>query len=238
VLGLLIGKTVLITGLARAFGQPWPLALHLGILLAEAGEFAFVLFGAAGVVGLLPAAESQILIVAVALSMVATPFLAWLGERVARRIERSEAVGVDETREDIERLGDHVVIAGFGRVGAAVATSLEEAGVRYVAVDMDPARVATARQRGRPVYYGDITLPEILAALHVERARSMVVALDNPRTAVQLVALVSYIFPDLKIYARARDEGHARELQELGADSVVPELVATGKQLAGSIIGG
>ena len=152
------------------------------------------------------------------------------------RVERSNVIPVDAVPEATEVLRTHVVIAGFGRVGAAVATRLEAAGQPYIAVDLDPHRVAQAQQRGRPVYYGDATRPEILDVVHVERARSVVVALDNPRAALTLVALLNYIFPDLTVHARARDEAHARELEQAGAHAVVPELVATGVRLASSIL--
>lgn len=234
---LLVGKAAILVILARLFGVAWAQALYLGILLAQGGEFAFVLLGAGMAGGVVPGAQGQLLLVVVGLSMVATPLLARLGAEVARRVERAEAVGVEETAAGVEALRDHIVIAGFGRVGGAVAARLEAAGVPFVAVDMDPHRIAQARQRGLPVYYGDITRPEILAALHVERARSLVVAIDDPKAAAQLVGLVCYIFPNLKVYARARDDAHARELQKLGAHTVVPELVETGFALAGSIIG-
>ena len=236
VAALLLGKAMILAGLARLFGLGGAQALHLGILLSQSGEFAFVLLGVAITGGILTAGEGQILLAVVALTMMATPFLARLGQDVSRRVARGEAVGVEEISEQTETLWNHVVIAGFGRVGSAVADSLEAAQVPFVAVDLDPRRVIQARERGLSVYYGDMTRPEILAALHVERARSMVVAVDNPKVAVQLVALVCYIFPDLKVYARARDDAHAQELQKVGAHIVVPELVATGVKLAGSIL--
>ncbi len=236
VAALLLGKAALLAGLGRLFGLPGAAALNLGILLSQGGEFAFVLLGVGMLSGALPAAEGQLLMAAVAFTMVATPFLARLGRDLEHRIERAEAVHVEDVRADIETLSGHVVIAGFGRVGNAVAARLEAGGVPHIAVDLDPHRIAQARQRGLPVFYGDVTRPEILDALHVERARSLVVAVDDPKAALQLVALVCYIFPNLEVYARARDEAHARELEELGAHTVVPELVATGARLAGSIL--
>jgi len=128
------------------------------------------------------------------------------------------------------------VIAGFGRVGTAVAARLQAAGIPFVAVDLDPHRIAQGRQRGQPVFYGDISRPEMLAALHVENARSLVLTIDSPATTAQLVAMVRYIFPELKVYCRARDDVHAAELTKLGAHIVVPELVETGFALAGSLI--
>ena len=236
VVGMLLGKTALLFGLARLFGAPPAQALHLGILLSQGGEFAFVLLGAAVGVGVVAADLGQLLVVSVALTMMATPFLARLGGRLAQKVERRTVVGVEQVREQTERLSDHVVIAGFGRVGAAVAARLRAAQVDYIAVDLDPHRIIQARQRGEPVYYGDATRPEILDSVHIERARAAVVAIDSPKAAVQLVALLNYIFPELPVYARARDEAHARELHRAGARSVVPELVATGTKLAGSIV--
>ena len=233
---LLLGKAVILTGLGLLFGVPVAQALRLGILLAQGGEFAFVLLGAGMAGGVLPVADGQPLMVAVGLSMMVTPLLARAGAALERRVEMSEAVHAEHETPETDALVGHVVIAGFGRVGGAVANRLEAAGMPYVAVDLDPHRIAAARQRNRPVFYGDITRPEIMAALHVERARSIVVALDDPKAAAQLVALVCYIFPNLKVYARAQDDAHAQELQKLGAHTVVPELVATGVKLAGSII--
>lgn len=236
VLGLLLGKMALLAGLARLLGFAGGQALHMGLLLAQGGEFSFLLLGAALTVGIIQPPQLQLLALAVAITMMVTPIMARLGRKLESRVARSDVVPVDAVPEATEVLRNHIVIAGFGRVGGAVANRLESAGQAYIAVDLDPQRVAQAQQRGRPVYYGDATRPEILDAVHVERARSVVVALDNPKAALTLVALLSYIFPDLKVHARARDEDHARELQQAGAHAVVPELVATGVRLAGSIL--
>jgi len=235
-LALLLGKAALIGGLARLFKLPWAQSLHLGILLAQGGEFAFVLFGAALAGGLLAPEIAQLLVVVTGLSMVATPWLARLGRLVERRVERAGLGGVETIAQDTQTLSGHVIIAGYGRVGRAVAEGLAAADVPYIATDLDPHRVAQARQRGLPVVYGDATEPEVLEALHVERARTFVVALDDPRAALQAVALVTYIFPELDVFARARDDEHAAELTRLGAELVVPELAPTGRQLAGSIL--
>ena len=235
---LLLGKAIILTGLARLSGIPLSAAVNLGILLSQGGEFAFVLFAAALGLGLLPTDIGQILIVAVGLSMVATPILAGLGDSAERRMERAGLGGVEDIEHDTEAIAGHVIIAGYGRVGAAVADGLAKEGVPFVAVDVDPRRIVIARQRGQPVFYGDATQPEILQALHVERARCLVVAMNDPRAALQAVSLVTYIFPDLPVFARARDEHHAEELKRRGAEIVVPELAPTGARIAESILHG
>ena len=207
---LLFGKAALLAGLAWLFGTPGSQALNLGILLAQAGEFGFVLLGVAMASGALGVEDWQLLLVVVALTMVLTPFLGRLGQIVSDRIERREAVRVEDQPDDAEPLSGHVVIAGYGRVGQAVAARLEAAGVRYIAIDLDPHRIAQARHRGLPVFFGDATRPEILDALDLGRARSLVVTVDSPEAALQLVALVCYIFPDLAVYARARATASTR----------------------------
>lgn len=191
VLGLLLGKMALLAGLARLLGFAGGQALHMGLLLAQGGEFSFLLLGAALTVGIIQPPQLQLLALAVAITMMVTPIMARLGRKLESRVARSDVVPVDAVPEATEVLRNHIVIAGFGRVGGAVANRLESAGQAYIAVDLDPQRVAQAQQRGRPVYYGDATRPEILDAVHVERARSVVVALDNPKAALTLVALLS-----------------------------------------------
>ena len=232
---LLFGKAALLAGLAWLFGTPGSQALNLGILLAQAGEFGFVLLGVAMASGALGVEDWQLLLVVVALTMVLTPFLGRLGQIVSDRIERREAVRVEDQPEDAEPLSGHVVIAGYGRVGQAVAARLEAAGVRYIAIDLDPHRIAQARHRGLPVFFGDATRPEILDALDLGRARSLVSRSTAPRRHCnwwRWSATSSLTWRS----TRARDSEHARELEELGAHAAVPELVETGFRLAGSIL--
>ncbi len=233
--GLIVLKAALLAGLGLIAGIRPAQALNLGILLSQGGEFAFVLLGAALGAGVVSGGLAHLLVVVVALTMMATPFLAKLGRLLEREVERRTVVDLETRAEETEELKDHVVIAGYGRVGAAVAAQLKAAGSEFIAVDLDPHRIIEARAAGLPVYFGDATRPEILEAVHVERARAMVVAVDNPQVALRAVAMVRYIFPDLKIYARAHDDAHAQELARAGADTVVPELVATGHKLAASL---
>ncbi len=234
--GLVLLKAVLLAGLGLAAGLRAAQSVNLGVLLSQGGEFAFVLLGAALGAGVVLAEDAQILVVVVALTMMATPFLAILGKQLERRVERRTVAALETMPDQAEGLKDHVVIAGYGRVGAAVASQLRSEGTDFIAVDLDPHRVTQARTGGLPVYYGDATRPEILEAVHVERARALVVAVDDPQVALRTVAMVRYIFTDLKIYARAHDDKHALELTKAGADIVIPELVATGQRLAGSIM--
>ena len=238
VVTLVVGKAVVLAGLCLLFRMPASQSVYLGLLLCQGGEFAFVLLGAGVGAGVLPQPLAQEIILVVILSMVLTPLLAIAGRQAFNRLERSNSTGVDRIAEDPVALAGHVVIAGYGRAGSAIAAHLRIENVPFVAVDMDPERVALARKEGRPVYFGDATRPEVLARLGVDRARAVIVALDDSKMALQIVALLRYVFPELKIFARAHDEIHGEELRKAGADGVVPEISETAMKLAGSVLDG
>lgn len=233
---LLFGKALIISLIARLLKVSFVDSIHLGLLLCQGGEFAFVLFAAAVNINLIARAEAQLLILVVAITMLVTPLIARGAQRLAANLERREAVNLETEPPEIEALSGHVVVVGFGRVGRAVAHQLIGQGRELVAVDLDPHRIAQGRDAGFQVYYGDATQPDILLSLHIEKAGAVVVALDNAKAALQVVALARYIFPDLPVFARARSESHGGELVEAGAHLVVPELVQTGVKLAREVL--
>ena len=128
-----------------------------------------------------------------------------------------------------------VVGAHYG-LGEWVAQRLTAAGITWVALDMDPNRVTQARRQGLQVYFGDADRPEILEAFAVEQARAVVVAVDNPKVALQLTALLHYVLPTIPILARAYDEAHAAELARAGAAHVIPEPAPIGGTIADLIL--
>ena len=236
--GMIAAKAVILAFLSLLFGLPSAHAWPLGLLLAQGGEFGFVIFSIAVGGGLLDEPIGQTLTVAVALSMLVTPLLAWASAGFARRAASRSIAHADLLAQPAPEVDDHVIIAGYGRVGQTIAKRLAERGIAHIAVDRDPYSVARARARDEPVYFGDATRPDVLEALHISRARAVVVALSDPAAATRLVGLVHYILPDRPVLARAETEDHARELTQAGAQTVVPELVATGDRLASVILDG
>jgi len=232
--GLMLLKAGVLVALSRTFGQSWPQAVSLGLLLAQGGEFAFVLFAVGVESGAMPPRLAQVLTVVVILSMMLTPLMAALGKRLGRRM-RTLASAPAGPEPEQGRSG-HVIIAGYGRAGKAIARHLSVEGVPFVIVDFDIERVAAARQRGEPLVYGDASRPEVLEALDVDRARSVIVAFNDRAATVRLVSLLRYVFPELKIFARARDEAHGEDLIKAGADGVVPELYDSALKPAGAAL--
>ena len=152
--------------------------------------------------------------------------------RLAHRGAAVGSVGAMEIADRSRKMVDHVLIAGYGRVGRTVARELHGKGIPYIALDNDPYTVTNARSRGEPVYFGDAGRTEIFEALHLTSARAVVVAINDSQAATRLVGTLRHALPNRPILARAANESHADELMEAGATFVVPELVATGQRLA------
>ena len=201
---LLLGKALLIGALCLLFRLPVADALHVGLLLAAGGEFAFVVFEAALGDGLLTAEVGQVLMAGVALSMVATPFLAEAGSRVARRLRVRAPAMLASLQDEALGLSGHVIIAGFGRVGQIVAAVLSAAQVPYLALDLDPGRVGICRARGLRVFYGDASRLDVLAAAGAGRASAVVVTMDQPAGVDRAVAALHEHFPALRLFVRSR----------------------------------
>jgi CPA2 family monovalent cation:H+ antiporter-2 len=232
---LLLGKALLIGALCLLFRLPGADALHVGLLLAAGGEFAFVVFEAAQGDGLLTAEVGQVLMAGVALSMVATPFLAEAGSRVARRLRGRAPAMLTSLQDEALALSGHVIIAGFGRVGQIVAAVLSAAQVPYLALDLDPGRVGTCRARGLRVVYGDASRLDVLAAAGAGRASAVVVTMDQPAGVDRAVAALHEHFPALRLFVRSRNIGHRSQLVRHGATAVVPEAAEASLQL-GSLV--
>jgi CPA2 family monovalent cation:H+ antiporter-2 len=231
VIGLMAGKSIVTAALCRGFGLPLGVSVRVGLLLSQGGEFGFILFLTAGAMGLLTPETTQILLASVTLTMVATPVMAYLGSRFSSFMARREEVSVAGVGELTEDLHDHVLIAGFGRVGQAVAKILSAGGIPYVALDLDAARVAACRAKGIPVFFGDSSQIEILSSAGASRARGAVVTIDQPATADRIVASLHQFSPELPIFVRARDMLHGRRLEMAGATQAVPETTEASLQL-------
>lgn len=235
VASLLIGKTLITLGLCRVVGAPLSTSIRTAFALSQGGEFGFVLFGAALTLDLMPAIMTQVLLTTIALTMVATPFMFFLGKYLSTQLDNKNGRLHEVFDVDIEEASNHVLIAGFGRVGQTVAKVLSNAGIPYVALDLDQNRIAKCRAKGMPVYYGDADQIHVLNAAGAERAKMAVITLDKQKSASQVVAALRGNYPDLPIYVRARDRQHMAHLEKVGATAVVSEAAESSLQL-GSIV--
>jgi glutathione-regulated potassium-efflux system ancillary protein KefC len=219
IVGFQLLKALSLRAIAGRIGvssrQRWLLAA----LLAQGGEFAFVVFGVARSARLLPGEWDALLTLAVALSMALTPVLLIVHDRVVLR-GQTQATREADTIED-----DHapVIIAGFGRFGQIVGRLLLASGVKATVLDHDPDQIELLRRFNFRIYYGDVSRLDLLHAAGAERAQLLVLAIDDLETSVRVVESVKEHFPKLRIAAGARDVGHWQKLRALGVEVVERE---------------
>jgi CPA2 family monovalent cation:H+ antiporter-2 len=188
------------------------------------------------VAGLVPSNVGQNLLLVTTLTMVAIPFFARLGRRLSRRLEKKRTLDPSITVLPPPEERGRVIVAGYGRVGQLVGDMLQRHKVPYLAIDMDPARVAEQRRAGKPVYFGDGSHPEFLRACGIEQARALVITLDTPSSIGAVVAAARQERADITIVSRARDDKHAAQLYDMGVDDAVPETIEASLQLSEAVL--
>jgi CPA2 family monovalent cation:H+ antiporter-2 len=232
--GLMCMNTAVVFTLARAFRVKARSALEAALLLAGAGEFAFVILGQAMNEGLVDRTTGQTVLVAATLSMFSIPFLAQLGLRVGgRRIAPSELPPEPEGPAEAE---PRVLVVGYGRVGRLVGDMLRRHQIGWVAAELDPRLVDQGRRAGEAIYFGDAARADFLLRCGLADAPALVVTMDNPEGVEAIVAVARELRPDLTIVARARDARHAQRLYDLGATDAVPETVEASLQLSEAVL--
>ena len=238
-LSLLVVKTAITTLVCAVGGLKPTAALRSGLLLSQGGEFSFVIFALAQQHGLLLPTQVKLLLTTVVLTMFLTPFLNELGLKASAALERSSGKLILPSPDEAAEKSNYVLIAGFGRVGQAVAEMLTAKLVRYKAFDMDPYKVAEARKLGLPVFFGDATRPEVLQILMKESEAdisSVVVTLDTERDCTKSVRALRRLYPnpgEMPIFVRAYGTQHRRKLMAVGATAL-----ETGPQESALLLGG
>lgn len=235
VFGLLSLKAIILFGLATVFKFELGPAIRLGILLSQGGEFAFVLLNEVSA-SVIPHEVSQLMYITVTLSMTMTPLLVTLFWPVCAKLEKKQNTRLEWLEEETEDLENHVIIAGYGRVGETVAKILTDQSIPFVAVDIDASRVAEGRSKAMPVYYGDSCFGEVLRAVGASRARAIVITIGDKKLATRAVMNIRYDFPQTPLFVRARDGQHVRELQKIGVTSTFPETLEASLQLGGAVL--
>ena len=223
---MLIVKFAVVFIACRLFAGGSVMALETAFLLAPAGEFAFVILAAASAGAIVPPDIVAIVSAIAGLSMLLTPFLGWTGKALARVLaDQGGETGAEPELEGFADMEDHVIIAGMGRVGRAIARVLETEKVEIIGLDRDAERVAQTRRDGWRVYYGDASHPEILDRAGAQRAALFVVTADDPEKACTMVAAMRERRSSAPILVRARDAEHAQRLTDAGATHVTLEAI-------------
>jgi glutathione-regulated potassium-efflux system ancillary protein KefC/glutathione-regulated potassium-efflux system protein KefB len=208
----------------------------MALALAQGGEFGFVLFGVAATAGVMDRGLTELLTVVVSLSMAATPILLVLHDRVVERLLRRNVPAEYDRMEDAEQ--QPVIIAGFGRYGQIVGRVLNMLDIGFTALEVSPEQVDFLRRYGNKIYYGDASRLDLLRAAGAGKAKLFVLAIDDPDASVRTAQLVRANFPELPVYARARNRVHAYRLLDEGVKVLNRETLLSSLEMAGLVLQG
>jgi glutathione-regulated potassium-efflux system ancillary protein KefC len=234
VLGFLLAKAAVLWAMGRAMTIPAVERPVFIILLAQGGEFGFVVFQGAAQAGVIDGAASSLLVAAVAISMLVTPLLLiaadrwWIPRLAGER--RSEPKPLDDEQHA------PIIIAGFGRYGGIVGRLLYANGLSATVLDHDAEQVEGARRFGWRVHYGDATRLDVLRTAGAASARVFVLAIDDVAQSVAVARLVRQHFPQLTIVARVRNVSHYYEMRNLGVEILERETLDSALMSARSVL--
>jgi len=233
VVAFLLLKALVLWGMARLMPIPRPERPVFIILLAQGGEFGFVVFQGAAQAGVIDAPVSSLLVAAVAVSMLLSPLLLVLADRYW--IPRLAGAATPRLKEIDEQQSAAIIIAGFGRYGQVIGRLLFANGFRPTVLDHDAELVEVVRRFGWPVFYGDATRLDLLRTAGAASARVLVLAIDDMAQSIEVARIVREHFPQLTIVARARNVRHYYELRNLGVEHIERETldaaISTGRSV-------
>jgi monovalent cation:proton antiporter-2 (CPA2) family protein len=208
-------------------------AKQMALYLALGGEFAFVITLMSQKLNIFTDLQAQSLNLVVTLSMLLTPILLFIENKISlRRQKKSQKVEYDK----IENKEARVIIAGLGRFGQIFGRLFRAQGIPFTAIDHDPDQIELLRKFGNKVYYGDCSREDILEAAGAKSAKLLILAIDDPEISVKTAELIKDKFPHLKIFARARNRQHAFELMDLGLTKIKREVFDSSLNFVGEAL--
>lgn len=211
-IGYLFIKWLIIYTGGRLFKMSHDDSKMMALSIGQGGEFAFVIFGMALSFNLAPSENITLLTAVVTLSMALSPLFNLLNERIADKW----GVSVEPKYDEIKNESPEVIIAGFGRFGQIIGRALRAQKIPFVAIDHDSDQIELLRKFGNKVYYGDASRLDLLKAAGADRAKYFILAIDDVEASVETAKILIEHFPNLKVFARARNRGHVFDLWDLG----------------------
>jgi CPA2 family monovalent cation:H+ antiporter-2 len=244
--GVLLLKFILSSVSLLTLGYPIRVAAASGIVLAQIGEFSFVLERAGRVAGLTPAGfgemGSQTFIAVSVLLMLLTPLFLHFSPNIGNLLAKTPLKHIGQKRRETENedshedLEDHVIIIGYGPAGRNLARVLNESGIPFIVIEMNPKSVNEMHDNGIPAIYGDAARTHILEHAQVLKAKLCVIAINDPEISPRIIKLANYLNPTIQIIVRTRYLSEADFLEKAGADIVVPEEMETTVRLFSNVL--
>ena len=233
-LALMLIKGAVVALLVKLRGSDGETAWRSGLALAQGGEFCFALMAQMQSNSLIPADMAAYLLAATFCSMLLTPLLLRAAPLIAASLHRQsyEEAELEEIASQNAELHGHVVMCGYGRVGQSIGRFLRSEHKDFVALDYDPDRIEEAAKADSCVHYGDARRGDLLRAVGLDRARLLVIAVDNTEVAMSVLKEARLITLEVPILVRTRDDSQLTELKAAGATEVVPELLESSLMLA------
>ncbi len=235
-LAFVLFKAVVIAILVRIFGFEVGVGIRTGVILAQAGEFGFVILTLALGRGLIGGAELQLVLSACLLSMIIAPFVIQYNGRIARSLAKSYIMNISRKEVELEEIGKklngHVILCGYGRSGQYLGRFLKEEHIPFIALDIDPTRVNEAAVAGEHVMYGDASRSAVLEAAGAGHAKALIISYAAMRSSMKILHVTREIYPNLPVIVRTTDETHMDEFRQAGATEVVPEVLEGSLMLA------
>jgi len=237
-MSFMLVKIMVVRVLASRAGESTKDAWASGLMLAQMGEFGFVLIALANQVELLPNDVSSMLLGAGVISMAITPYMieharSW---SIFLSQEKSPQTSDLEQLPDNKDLKEHVIICGFGRVGQTVSRFLKKESIAFVAIDIDPLRTRKAREAGENVLFGSSRQTELLNAAHLSQAKLVVIAFGEDKQSLEVIQKVRTLSPNVPILVRTRNDDHLEMLHDAGANEVVPESLEGSLMLVSQVL--
>jgi monovalent cation:H+ antiporter-2, CPA2 family len=229
-------KAVVISLLVKIYGYEWGVGVRTGVILAQAGEFGFVILTLGLNRNLIGGEELQLVLSACLLSMIVAPFIIQYNGRIARKIAKNYLLNTSKKVDEIEHVGkeleDHVILCGYGRSGQYLGRFLKEEEIPFVALDIDPTRVHEAAVAGERVMYGDAGRRAVLEAAGAGHAKALIISYADMRSSMKILHVTQESYPDLPVIVRTTDETYMEEFRLAGATEVVPEVLEGSLMLA------
>ena len=235
-LGLILVKTTVILALCRIFRFPLAPAIHTGLLLSQGGEFAFVVFLMAVQQKFMDVDLSQFLMTVVTFTMALTPLLAAFGRKLKSYLYTKEVLHDNKLKREIGDISKHVIIVGFSKVGRIVSYILRKRGINYIVLDNNHRSVRLEKNNGYNIYYGDAMNADILRYIGIERAESVIVAMDDEIACMKITRFIHENFPNIAVITKSETINNADRFRKVGASFVVSKNLETGLQLSNAAL--
>jgi len=241
--GLVTFKTVLIMFLTRVVERvSLAKAFRIGLILAQGGEFGFVILTVAINHKLIDPIQSQVVVAAVVLSIIVSPLLIRYNRAISLFLFKNEPPPPPTENKELilsehtAELKEHVIVCGFGRVGQILTRFLEQESIPSVALDLDPMRASSSALVGEHVFYGDARRAEVLAAAGLGRARMVVISYTDEPAALETLRHIRALRGDVPVFVRTKNDSNLSNFQKEGATEVVPESLEASLMLASHLL--